>query len=676
MNSQDVYVPHVGWMKFPVEDEVATLIREGHFELPEQIFFNFFLREGDVFVDGGAHSGFFSRIADSIIGKSGRIFAFEPNPSTHAILKENLGPENVDAVIELIPKALWKEECFIFFHMHNDELSSHDHIDIVGSHGQATVEAVSLDGFSKINDLSEITFLKLDCEGAEVEVLRGAESLLNEGRLRCATVEFSEHNLARLGYSTEELFRAGEVYGYAFYRFDPIQNTIEPIQFTGPIYYENLILTNDIKFIRERIKKASDNAKRIGEDLVSRIHATRSIKDLENLETYRERAEQLSEAKRWAENTDRLLVLERKKTDQFDRVKEWAENTERLLAVERETVAGLKKELKVLKRKLGIFMPTVVEQEAANLVSEKSSVAVQVVICAARPRLDVLRFVLEGLSKQTLDVSEWSLCFVNNAPDDPSVDRLLEETELGFRYEILHEPNPGLIHARLCAIRNTHSPLYVFVDDDTVLEQDYLENALKLATTRPELGAFGGKSRGIYEREPGKWFRLVEQYVAVRDYGDAEICSPDNYEWGRWEPVGAGMVVTREVCEEFLDFCEESHDAKNLGRKGTALMSGEDTAMARMAYRLNLKCSYIPSLRLEHWIAPRRTKVCYMCRILSGHGASFYSIQKAFGEKPYYISKKFIVKKMLYRFWKKGRAGIVRTFWEIGYRRAYLEDKS
>jgi FkbM family methyltransferase len=47
------------------------------------------LKEGDTFIDIGAHFGFFSLLARKLVGSSGKVLSFEPTPSTYAITKRN-----------------------------------------------------------------------------------------------------------------------------------------------------------------------------------------------------------------------------------------------------------------------------------------------------------------------------------------------------------------------------------------------------------------------------------------------------------------------------------------------------------------------------------------------------------------------------------------------------------
>jgi glycosyltransferase involved in cell wall biosynthesis len=303
-------------------------------------------------------------------------------------------------------------------------------------------------------------------------------------------------------------------------------------------------------------------------------------------------------------------------------------------------------------------------------------ISLDVVICSYRPNLRVLALVLDGMARQTLSRTRWRLSIVNNCPDDDSIAQLVSDQYADLDLQVLSEPATGLIHARLHAIANTKAEVLVFADDDTVLAEDYLQNSLEIAEREATLGAFGGRCRGVYQVKLPKWFVPLQEYIAVRDFGDSPITSDEKC-WGKWEPVGAGMVVRREVCQKFADFCALNRDALGLGRSGQNLMAGEDSLLARMAYNLDLHCGYRPELLLDHHIATRRVNFAYMCKILRGHGATFFHLQRLLQEsEPFDLSARYILKKMWNRFWKQGRFGIVRTFWEIGYRSEYVNAKN
>ena len=53
-------------------------------------FFINFLKKGDIFIDIGAHLGFYSLLAARLVGKEGKVYSFEPTPRTFEFLKENI----------------------------------------------------------------------------------------------------------------------------------------------------------------------------------------------------------------------------------------------------------------------------------------------------------------------------------------------------------------------------------------------------------------------------------------------------------------------------------------------------------------------------------------------------------------------------------------------------------
>src|SRR5215212_8219322 len=95
-SGSDLFVPHIGWLRYPSSDIVLLHLREGSFEFREQAFLWSFLRRADTFCDIGAHCGLFSALASQIIGEPGRVLAFEPNPDALPFLAVNTERGKVD----------------------------------------------------------------------------------------------------------------------------------------------------------------------------------------------------------------------------------------------------------------------------------------------------------------------------------------------------------------------------------------------------------------------------------------------------------------------------------------------------------------------------------------------------------------------------------------------------
>src|SRR5690349_9705551 len=116
--------------------------------------------------------------------------------------------------------------------------------------------------------------------------------------------------------------------------------------------------------------------------------------------------------------------------------------------------------------------------------------AVTVIICTHNPRPDYLGRCLAALEAQTLYPDKWELILIDNA----SVPDRAPRPDLSWHphTRLIHEGNLGLTPARLRGIREAKGSLLVFVDDDNVLNADYLEMALHIAEEKTFLGAWSG----------------------------------------------------------------------------------------------------------------------------------------------------------------------------------------
>lgn len=300
--------------------------------------------------------------------------------------------------------------------------------------------------------------------------------------------------------------------------------------------------------------------------------------------------------------------------------------------------------------------------------TRSDSVSISVILCTHNPRMDLLDWALSCLERQSLPKGRFEVVLVDN-DSTPRLDRKhLEAYRLPLR--VIEEPRQGLSFARVAGIKASLAPLLVFVDDDNCLEEEYLENAYRIAEANPEIGLYGGISMARMEKPISKWKEATLGHLGVRHYGPEPITSTEP-RWGKWEPIGAGMVTRREVAESFATFIESNTAAARLGRSGQSLLSGEDSLFARLANRLGYACSYQPSLTLDHFIPEGRLRPQYLFRLLNGHGRSYVRLERVLGKKVPSMSGAeaalFLVRRMLYRVVKEGRIGLIHWAWDLGF---------
>jgi FkbM family methyltransferase len=143
------------------------------------------LRVGDTCLDVGGHVGYLTLLMARLVGPGGRVVAFEPIPETFAALRENVSLNHLENV-RLENTAVGEQEGMIsLFCDAAQELSWTPSVSAHRVPGnqikEISVPVLSLDSFLESSSLRP-KLVKIDVEGAELEVLRGARKMLLEAR--------------------------------------------------------------------------------------------------------------------------------------------------------------------------------------------------------------------------------------------------------------------------------------------------------------------------------------------------------------------------------------------------------------------------------------------------------------------------------------------------------------
>lgn len=150
----------------------------GQYEAPVQRELLSNLRPGSVFYDVGAHIGIVSMFAAQLVGAEGAVFAFEADPENARRIEEHILRNGFNQ-IQLIPNAVWSSAGRLRFERASGQSSRNQGAVSTGSNpstgSTVEVEAIALDDYAEIS--RPPTLIKVDVEGAEGEVLRGAERI-------------------------------------------------------------------------------------------------------------------------------------------------------------------------------------------------------------------------------------------------------------------------------------------------------------------------------------------------------------------------------------------------------------------------------------------------------------------------------------------------------------------
>jgi FkbM family methyltransferase len=170
------------WIEPYLEEKYLTGCPEP--SIQEEILHH--LRPGGCFYDVGAHIGYYSLLVARLVGEKGRVLAFEPDPTNVAVLHKNLSGNDLSEV-EVFSCAVWSQSGKVMFQRSGaeraEESSRRGTVVSMGkdlSSSLIEVEAVTLDIFTQ--DHPPPTMIKVDVEGAEGEVLQGAQKLISQAR--------------------------------------------------------------------------------------------------------------------------------------------------------------------------------------------------------------------------------------------------------------------------------------------------------------------------------------------------------------------------------------------------------------------------------------------------------------------------------------------------------------
>lgn len=245
---------------------------------------------------------------------------------------------------------------------------------------------------------------------------------------------------------------------------------------------------------------------------------------------------------------------------------------------------------------------------------------VSVVICCYNSA-EVIAETVAALATQSLDRGRWELVIVDNNCTDQTVS--LVQSGLagsGVACRVVQELQPGLIHARKRGVSEAGGSIVLFVDDDNILEPDYLERLLHIYAERPEVGAVGSLVSAQVAPDTPAWFHRVPQVYACGKQAGHSGDVTDT----RMTLFGAGLSFRSPAIRAIF------FDGPPLfltGRTGDVLLRGDDSELCLRCVLLGWRLWYDEDLRIRHNILPRRISWDYVLRAVYGGGVASVVLQ-------------------------------------------------
>jgi FkbM family methyltransferase len=175
------------------------------------------LHTGDTAVDIGANVGYLTRRFASMVGATGRVYAFEPDPNTLDFLAFNT--RRLSQVF--LSRDAMSDRCGTStLYLHPVSAMSNSLVNAWSNADPLEVPVSTFDAWASTANLGRISLVKIDVEGAEPLVLRGMQGTLSSESKPQIIVEFCPSNLGTRD-AEEEMFRILTGHGYAVWRIGP-----------------------------------------------------------------------------------------------------------------------------------------------------------------------------------------------------------------------------------------------------------------------------------------------------------------------------------------------------------------------------------------------------------------------------------------------------------------------
>lgn len=202
-------------LKLDLKEGIQKAIYLDGFEAGETQWLYEYLNPGDIMVDAGANCGYYSFIASGIVGNTGEVYAFEPDPKPREVLIKNISRNWIKNIIVSSLALGDKEECQDLFILPEREHLNNSTF-ILGHHPIGGTQKARITTLDRIfyPGIRQIDFIKIDVEGMEPNIIRGMDKLLTDKRVSYLLVELHDKALIPAGTNADKLDKLICSYGF------------------------------------------------------------------------------------------------------------------------------------------------------------------------------------------------------------------------------------------------------------------------------------------------------------------------------------------------------------------------------------------------------------------------------------------------------------------------------
>lgn len=259
---------------------------------------------------------------------------------------------------------------------------------------------------------------------------------------------------------------------------------------------------------------------------------------------------------------------------------------------------------------------------------------ISIVICTYNPKQRIFSRVLDSiktLENSASDILEVIVVDNNSSVPLSELDYVQKfVTDALIDVKILVEKNPGLTNARISGTKCSQGEVILFVDDDNLLESNYVFELKKAFQTYQDVSCWGpGNVTVEFSGDVDDW---VDDYKSLfQQKSRSSIAYGCLKGWHSFSPAGTGLAVRKNVMIKYIEFVEEKK-FNALDRTGKSLSSGGDSQIIHTSTILGKASGQLPQLRLIHLIDSEKANLDYMKNLYYMVNKSIYVHAEVFPE--------------------------------------------
>jgi FkbM family methyltransferase len=229
------------------EAAITGNLYTGLMDFNDMAFLLHYLNRKDVFVDVGANTGVYTVLASKVIGS--KSISIEPIKKSFKRIKENLKINKIEHLVSLYNCGIGKKKGKLFFTSENDSNNR-----IVDKKCNEPTSLCKIKTLNSILNKNNFYVLKIDTEGFEYNVLKGANKFLKKGNITALIVELNGSGKA-YGFTDNVVHNELLSYGYFPICYNPFFRTIKKKRSIK--FDTNIIYVKDIFYAKKKISQAN-----------------------------------------------------------------------------------------------------------------------------------------------------------------------------------------------------------------------------------------------------------------------------------------------------------------------------------------------------------------------------------------------------------------------------------